>query len=70
MLSRDREPITRDDRISYVSATGDIVVYDLAGRCSQCSKCLVNRESARCLCGGPFNARLEYDITSFRPVTR
>ena len=48
-----KEPITTDERISFVAARGDIVVYDRHAKCALCRKCLVNKHG-RCPFGGPF----------------
>lgn len=48
-----REPITTDDRISYVNARGRFQVFDRKISCALCRTCLAD-SSGHCMYGGPF----------------
>lgn len=50
-----REPVTSDERVSYVNAHGQLVVYNVRTKCALCRKCLAD-QSGRCMYGGPFAA--------------
>jgi len=37
-------------------------------RCAQCSQCIFDRRFNRCIYGGPFNQRLEYDPNATKRI--
>lgn len=47
------EPVTSDERISFMAATGAYAVFDRPARCALCSRCLLDR-TGHCRWGGPF----------------
>jgi len=57
-MKTPREPITTDDRISYVDVDGHLRVFDRKVRCAQCTSCLADA-GGRCFHSGPFNAAME-----------
>lgn len=53
MMRGLREPITTDERVSYINAHNQLVIYDRPVKCALCNRCLADR-SGRCMYGGPF----------------
>ena len=61
-----REPVTTENRQSFIDAENKLRVWDQPGHCAACTRCLLSAHR-RCPCAGPFNAQLQYDPRAWVP---
>lgn len=43
------EPVTAEDRVSYLNHRGRLVVFDVPTSCALCTRCLTTRAGLGCL---------------------